>query len=104
MSQLQEFYQLIKQDAELQQKLTEAKDLPSEAVELGKTKGYHLTREEVERFLNRGEEEGELNELELEYVAGGKKNITYGNQFGASKHVNLSNLEGSAIGLLKAFG
>ncbi len=75
MSQLQEFLQLVQQDAQLQQELSQVADKESGiklAVEYGKQKGFNFTTADVRAFLEEHYQPvDELSEEELEAVAGG---------------------------------
>jgi predicted ribosomally synthesized peptide with nif11-like leader len=78
---LNQFYQIAAQDQELHEKLKAAIDPEAFAelvVELGEEKGYSFTTQEVERAIIEAKEKKdtealwqELNERELEVVAGG---------------------------------
>ena len=76
------FFQDVENDPSLQASLKAARDSGSfaqQAVQLGQEKGYSFTIEEVEAVMTAMEsqsDEGELNESELESVAGGCSGIT----------------------------
>lgn len=82
MSSINQFYQEVMQDAALQQQFQAAHDresLVNLSVELGQQKGYNFTSNEAEEWLksaaaqlpSESGTQGELNEEELEAVAGG---------------------------------
>jgi predicted ribosomally synthesized peptide with nif11-like leader len=78
MSQLQEFLQLVQQDPQLQQQLSQIPDRESGiklAVEYGQQKGFNFTTADVKVFLEEHYQPAdELSEEELEAVAGGSAN------------------------------
>ncbi|MBE9035707.1 Nif11-like leader peptide family RiPP precursor [aff. Roholtiella sp. LEGE 12411] len=74
---LEQFYIFVQNNEQLQQQLgsSENKDNFSEmAVRIGQENGYSFTADEVEALINqrRQESESELNDAELEAVAGGQ--------------------------------
>jgi predicted ribosomally synthesized peptide with nif11-like leader len=82
---LEYFNQVVAQDQELQEKLKAAIDpetFVKLVVDLGKEKGYSFTTQEVEKTIIEAEEKKdtealwqELNERELEVVAGGPPGV-----------------------------
>lgn len=79
---LQQFFQMVSQDLELQEKLKATNDREayiSLVVELGKEKGYSFTRSQVVAVLDAAEleaasnddEASQLSEQELAAIAGG---------------------------------
>ena len=79
---MNQFFQDLSEDATMQQQFQEATDresLVNKVVELGKEKGYSFTPSEAEEWLesaaaymqSQSDANGELNEEELEAVAGG---------------------------------
>lgn len=79
---MNQFFQDLAQDATMQQQFQEATDresLVNKVVELGKEKGYSFTPSEADEWLesaagymqSQSGANGELNEEELEAVAGG---------------------------------
>ena len=85
MTQMKELYEKVATDADLQKKfgeiLSEGEKAGKEATEeklvaFAKDAGYVLTIAEMQEFFKQLEkkEEGELSDLELDMVAGGKSN------------------------------
>jgi predicted ribosomally synthesized peptide with nif11-like leader len=86
---IEEFYQLVKQDASLQEQLKSTTDMDSfvnMVIQLGQERGYEFTVDEVKMAiasvsltaLNEDDETFELSDEQLLAVAGGKKGSSPG--------------------------